>query len=163
MSITPEAMESVLNAIQIIADASKKTDGNGDKTIVCTVVDDSNRHNSQLMVSDGSVKFMASLIQSADIDKYDVGDQVYVRIVQGDFSNDKIIDGFYVAGDATVPATFTPPLDTYIGGERETMQLVGVNLEDGKYSFDFTGINCWCRYAEKLVVMIGKILYNVFR
>lgn len=115
MSITPEAMESVLNAIQIIADASKKTDGNGDKTIVCTVVDDSNRHNSQLMVSDGSVKFMASLIQSTDIDKYDVGDQVYVRIVQGDFSNDKIIDGFYVAGDTTVPATFTPPLDTFLG------------------------------------------------
>lgn len=33
---------------------------------------------------------------------------------------------------------FTPPLDTYVGGERKTAQLIGVTLENGKYSFDFT-------------------------
>ncbi len=33
---------------------------------------------------------------------------------------------------------FTPPLDTVVGGERETAQLVGVSCEDGKYTFDFS-------------------------
>ena len=33
---------------------------------------------------------------------------------------------------------FTPPLDTGIGNERKTVQLVGVELRDGKYSFDFS-------------------------
>ena len=32
---------------------------------------------------------------------------------------------------------FTPPLDTYVGGERKTAQLIGVTLENGVYSFDF--------------------------
>ncbi len=38
---------------------------------------------------------------------------------------------------------FTPPLDTEIGGERPTMQLVGVTLEQGKYSFDFSLLDKW--------------------
>lgn len=33
---------------------------------------------------------------------------------------------------------FTPPLDTKIGGERPTVQLVGVKSEKGEYAFDFS-------------------------
>ncbi len=33
---------------------------------------------------------------------------------------------------------FTPPLDTPQGGERKTAQLVKVEVNDGKYSFDFS-------------------------
>ncbi len=33
---------------------------------------------------------------------------------------------------------FTPPLDTPVGGERMTAQLVKVRLEGGRYTFDFT-------------------------
>lgn len=33
---------------------------------------------------------------------------------------------------------FTPPLDTGIGNERKTVQLVNVELRDGKYIFDFS-------------------------
>ncbi len=32
---------------------------------------------------------------------------------------------------------FTPPLDTQVGGERPTVQLVGVTKEKGKYTFNF--------------------------
>ncbi|MBQ7319978.1 MAG: DUF4091 domain-containing protein [Clostridia bacterium] len=32
----------------------------------------------------------------------------------------------------------TPPLDTAVGGERRTTQLVGITLENGHYSFDFS-------------------------
>lgn len=35
---------------------------------------------------------------------------------------------------------FTPPLDTAIGGERKTTQLVNVEKSGDKYSFDFTGL-----------------------
>ncbi len=33
---------------------------------------------------------------------------------------------------------FTPPLDTSVGGERMTAQLVGVTRHNGEYSFDFS-------------------------
>lgn len=32
---------------------------------------------------------------------------------------------------------FTPPLDTKVGGERPTVQLIGVNVKNGRYTFDF--------------------------
>ncbi len=38
---------------------------------------------------------------------------------------------------------FTPALDTYIGGERRTTQLVGITLDNGKYTFDFSKVDRW--------------------
>lgn len=38
---------------------------------------------------------------------------------------------------------FTPPLDTYIGGERLTCQLVDIYLDNGVYSFDFSKVDRW--------------------
>ena len=38
---------------------------------------------------------------------------------------------------------FTPPLDTTVGGERTTTQLVGVTVENGIYSFDFSLVERW--------------------
>lgn len=38
---------------------------------------------------------------------------------------------------------FTPPLDTKIGGERTTVQLVGVKLYGGRYLFDFRNLKKW--------------------
>lgn len=35
---------------------------------------------------------------------------------------------------------FTPPLDTKPGGERPTVQLVRVKVQNGKYSFDFSAL-----------------------
>ncbi len=51
---------------------------------------------------------------------------------------------------------FTPPLDTFVGGERKTTQLIGVFYENGKYSFDFTELkefldfvlSCGIKYIE---------------
>ena len=45
---------------------------------------------------------------------------------------------------------FTPPLDTDVGGERTTVQLVGVRRDGGEYAFDFRGLRRWvelCRSA----------------
>ncbi len=38
---------------------------------------------------------------------------------------------------------FTPPLDTAVGGERTTVQLVDVYLVDGVYRFDFAKLGRW--------------------
>lgn len=40
---------------------------------------------------------------------------------------------------------FTPPLDTEVGGERPTFQLVGVKMQGSTYSFDFTNFR---KYVE---------------
>ena len=47
-----------------------------------------------------------------------------------------------------VPA-FTPPLDTYMGCERKTAQLVGIHLEKGKYTFDFSLLKKYIDIAKK--------------
>lgn len=38
---------------------------------------------------------------------------------------------------------FTPPLDTRVGGERRTVQLVRVRRNGGKYYFDFRNLKKW--------------------
>ncbi len=42
---------------------------------------------------------------------------------------------------------FTPPLDTEVGGERPTVQLVDVERKDGKYSFEFSKLKKWIELA----------------
>lgn len=52
---------------------------------------------------------------------------------------------------------FTPPLDTEIGGERLTVQLVDVKLENGKYSFAFDRFIRWVRLAQKCGIKYFEI------
>lgn len=44
---------------------------------------------------------------------------------------------------------FTPPLDTAKGGERTTVQLVGVQKTQGKYIFEFSKLQHWIELCEK--------------
>ena len=55
--------------------------------------------------------------------------------------------------------TFTPPLDTKIGGERPTCQLVGVTLENGKYSFDFKLLDKWIRMCKRVGIKYFEIAH----
>lgn len=44
---------------------------------------------------------------------------------------------------------FTPPLDTEVGGERPTVQLVDVDVsEDGKYAFGFDKLDRWADLCD---------------
>lgn len=43
---------------------------------------------------------------------------------------------------------FTPPLDTAVGGERTTVQLVDVKYRCGKYSFNFDKLHRWVQLAQ---------------
>ncbi len=44
---------------------------------------------------------------------------------------------------------FTPPLDTEIGKERPTVQLVDVTLNNGKYSFNFKKLTKWIEMSKR--------------
>ncbi|NKB71612.1 MAG: DUF4091 domain-containing protein [Candidatus Latescibacteria bacterium] len=44
---------------------------------------------------------------------------------------------------------FTPPLDTEVGGERPTVQLVEVEKEGSTYSFNFKRLDRWVKMADK--------------
>lgn len=44
---------------------------------------------------------------------------------------------------------FTPPLDTEVGSERPTVQLVEISEADGKYSFDFSLLKRWIALCLK--------------
>ncbi len=45
---------------------------------------------------------------------------------------------------------FTPPIDTEIGGERLTTQLVGVTQNNGEYSFDFSLVDRWVDMCDRI-------------
>jgi hypothetical protein len=53
---------------------------------------------------------------------------------------------------------FTQELDTYVGGERLTTQLLGITVRpDGGYDFDFTLVDRWIDMCERLGVQYFEI------
>lgn len=44
---------------------------------------------------------------------------------------------------------FTPPLDTKVGGERTTVQLVGVKVDGDSYTFDFSRLRRWTAMCKR--------------
>lgn len=53
---------------------------------------------------------------------------------------------------------FTPPLDTQVGGERRTVQLVGVKvMANGQYAFDFTKFERWVEMGKRCGIQYFEI------
>ena len=66
----------------------------------------------------------------------------------------KLIDRFLATAAHTginmiLTPLFTPPLDTAIGAERPTMQLVGVERVGDGYAFDFSALDRWVALCRK--------------
>ncbi len=59
---------------------------------------------------------------------------------------------------ALVPV-HTPPLDTRIGGERETVQLVDISIEDGAYLFGFDNLRRFVRMAQRAGVQYYEMAH----
>lgn len=47
---------------------------------------------------------------------------------------------------------FTPPLDTAKGGERTTIQLIDIEVDNGKYKFNFDKLKRWVHICKKVGV-----------
>lgn len=52
---------------------------------------------------------------------------------------------------------FTPALDTYVGGERPTTQLVDIVVENGEYRFDFSKLGRWVELCDKVGIQFFEI------
>lgn len=52
---------------------------------------------------------------------------------------------------------FTPPLDTYVGGERTTTQLVDITVSSGEYSFNFDKLKRWINLCHKVGIEYFEI------
>ncbi len=52
---------------------------------------------------------------------------------------------------------FTPPLDTLVGGERPTTQLVDVIVKNGEYSFNFDKLGRWIDMCDRVGIKYYEI------
>ena len=81
-----------------------------DKTIVCTIVDDSKKESGEYLVTDGSLTFWAS----CDSDKYRNNHQVYVTVPMGDYSQKKVIIGRFSSEEDNYPLVYVSPLEKIV-------------------------------------------------
>ena len=135
MALSKEAVDSVLNAMNIIS-AAQLNNISYDKTIICTITDNSHAEKEgYYTVTNGSVRFKAYVTRSEDMVKYRINEQVYVKVPNGDYSQQKIIEGYYVAENEIVPVTYVSPLDSFLGmneitAEREVGIIDGLIAND---------------------------------
>ena len=61
--------------------------------------------------------------------------------------------------DTLLTPIFTPPLDTEVGGERPTVQLVDITIENGKYSFGFEKLKRFCEMCLRCGVKMLEIAH----
>ncbi len=54
---------------------------------------------------------------------------------------------------------FTPPLDTVVGGERPTNQLVEVSVQQGTYSFNFNYLKKWIKLCKESGIKFFEICH----
>ena len=99
-----------------------------DKTINCTIIDDTDAYIGRYRVTDGSAKFYAF---STSVD-YKKDDAVYVTVPNGDYNNQKIIIGKQVTNN-TSPFIFRTPFDTIVD---VSANVIDTQIEDN---------NCWLR------------------
>lgn len=102
-------VEQIFGAMDIIL-AQRLQDVSFDKTLICTIVDDSDKKNGHYIVTDGTIKFDAYVSDAT----YKNDDQVRVSVLGGDFSDKKFITGKYVADENTGPITYVSPLEGII-------------------------------------------------
>ena len=62
-------------------------------------------------------------------------------------------------GNTILTPVFTPPLDTDVGGERTTVQLVGITESDGRYLFDFNNLERWIALCSEAGIEYFEIAH----
>lgn len=132
-----QSIENLFESINVIV-SRKLEDVSFDTTIVCTVVDDTDRKNGKYQVTNGTTKFDAY----TDSSDYRTGDSVRVQVLNGDYSGKKYIIGKAVTSTDTTPLTYVSPIDTIVN--------ITDNLVDDKGSIagliangNETSINLW--------------------
>ena len=102
-----ELQEKLLKAMDILNTKALSSVG-FDKTIICTIVDDSEKDKGKYEVSNGSSIFSAY----SESDKYKNNDSVYVTIPQGEYANQKMIIGKKTVEEEK-PFNYKDPFDSF--------------------------------------------------
>lgn len=80
----------------------------------------------------------------ADYYKVDVWSEAHWEIL------DQFIEGYQKRGiNMILTPIITPPLDVAVGGERTTVQLVGITYNNSGYSFNFDRLGRWIKLCQK--------------
>ena len=109
-------------AIGIVVDG-KLNNITYDKTVICTIVDNSKKDEGYYTVTtEDNVKFDAI----SESNKYRIDDQVYVTIPQGDYSKQKIIISKYTAEDRNKPVRYASPLETVVPMTNNLMDVMDI-------------------------------------
>ncbi len=101
--------EETLRAMEIIAQAVVNK-VSFDKTIVCTIKDNSNAQYGEYYVTDGSSSFFAY----SETTTYEVNESVYVVVPNGNFDNQKLIRGRYVADSDGEAYNYVSPYNKFV-------------------------------------------------
>ena len=146
-------IESILQSVDIIID-KRLEDVAYDSTIICTIIDDSDKKNGKYRVSDGSVTYVAY----SDQNNYKKGDQIRMSVPMGDFSQKKFIIGKYVTDSNTEPITYVSPVDTVLNVSGNFANgITGSILANGSV----TEKELWgAALDEKIITFQSKNLYN---
>ena len=113
--------DNLCEAINIIVKASIN-ELSFDKTIVCTVTDDSEKAFGKYTVTDGSTTFNAY----SENDSYFVNAKVLVLIPNGDWGQQKRITGKYISEDT--PIVYIKPTDNITDLTGNLMQMESTSL-----------------------------------
>lgn len=135
-----------------------------DKTIICTIIDDSKAKNGEYQVTDGSVKFWVKCENA----NYRNDEQVRVSVPNGDTTQEKFIIGKYVKDSSNTPITYMTPLssvlkmsgdicntqDSDVFGLQATGPVNGVPTK--------TGVLLWTAdITEETAAMANSQIYDV--
>ncbi|MBP3580580.1 MAG: DUF4091 domain-containing protein [Clostridia bacterium] len=120
---------------------------------------DFNNKDNLLGASEFTLEIIDAFLPEQDIicDQWFYCDclQDYYETEMFDEKHWKIIENFMKTAvkrglNIILTPVFTPPLDTYVGGERPTTQLVDVTVENGKYTFGFDKLKRWVELCNKV-------------
>ncbi len=100
--------ENLFQAMDIII-AERLNGLNYDKTILCKIEDDSKKDKGEYTVTDGASTFIAISKDAT----YTKGSSVYVTVPTGDFNQQKLIVGRYIANNEQY-ATYQAPFELYL-------------------------------------------------
>ena len=135
-----------------------------DKTIICTIIDDSKAKNGEYRVTDGSVKFWAKCENAS----YRNDEQVRVSVPNGDTTQEKFIIGKYVKDSSNTPITYMTPLSSVLKMSGDVCDTGNSNVyglqangPDGKNPVR-TGTLLWTAdITEDTAAMLSSQIYDV--
>ncbi len=141
-----EAVENSLNAYNILSKKHLES-VSYDTTVKAKIVDIKNRDLGEYKVNDGTSIYYAY----SDKTDYYKGQTVWVTIPNGDYSQQKFIQGKYVESDNSEPYTYTSPLDSFVDMTQNLIEQGMVNETGLIANGSVREITLWSIFGRGLI------------